>query len=233
MPDPTYKILPPHISTKEQQGDLINKLNDLVDKYYIFEEIHPVDNYTTNDPSKYLSANMGRVLKEYVDSMKNLPENKGADGFKGPQGDPGPKGPKGPTGNMGPKGPTGDQGDPGKDGQDGPDGKPGQNGNDGSAGGYTYPIDLFISGQGNVKFYGSNNGGSLSGGTISNCSTGTSNPKMVGYQAYTSVASSSGTGCLAPYMCSYGSSARIYAWQSKWAPFKNISSCGCSVFSIG
>lgn len=226
MPDPTYKILPPHISTKEQQGELINKLNDLVDKYYTFEEIHPIDNYTTNDPLKYLSANMGRVLKEYVDSMKDLPENKGADGLKGPQGDPGPKGPKGPTGNIGPKGPTGDQGDAGKDGKDGADGKPGNNGSNGSAGEYTYPTSMF-SPSGNVRIYTNIYSSGISGNSTASFNAGCS-PRMAGAQGYTSYGSNT---CPGVYMTSAESSIGIYAWTSPWAKFGT--SCGCCTFAIG
>lgn len=95
----------------------------------------PVNNWNTNDKSKYLAASMGVAFKEYID-MLNL-----AGAFKGPQGPLGPKGSQGPMGDEGPRGPNGpagskgakgDPGTDGKDGQDGPDGKDGQDGSSGS-----------------------------------------------------------------------------------------------------
>nr|DAE84773.1 MAG TPA: BclA protein [Caudoviricetes sp.] len=233
MADITYKILPPHISTKEQQGDLLSKLNDLIDKYYAYHDIVPVNDWDTNDPTKYLSANMGRVLKEYVDSMKDLPENQGNPGLKGPQGDPGPKGPKGPTGDMGPKGPRGDTGAAGKDGKDGPDGKPGQNGSPGSSGSYTYPSGMFVGtlfGAGqrlNIIF--KHDSSSVPTNSFFTRSLGSRNQSgMIGCQI-----TSSGSACTyAIYSVSTsGSNIDMYAWQSPWSP--STGSGGVALISLG
>ena len=216
--DTTYKILPPHISTKEQQGDLLSKLNDLIDKYYAYHDIVPVNDWDTNDPTKYLSANMGRVLKEYVDSMKDLPENQGNPGLKGPQGDPGPKGPKGPTGDMGPKG---------------PDGKPGQNGSPGSSGSYTYPSGMFVgtlfdTGQSlNIIF--KHDSSSVPANSFFTRSLGSRNQSgMIGCQI-----TSSGNACtyaIYPVSTS-GSNIDMYAWKSPWGP--SSGSGGEALISLG
>lgn len=107
----------------------------------------PVNNWNTNDKSKYLAASMGVAFKEYID-MLNL-----AGAFKGPQGPLGPKGsqgpmgdegPRGPNGPAGPKGAKGDPGTDGKDGQPGPDGQDGQDGNNGEV--KPAPANLYFSG---------------------------------------------------------------------------------------
>lgn len=231
----TYKILPPHISTKEQQGDLFGKLNDLITKYYTYQDIVPVNDWHTNDPEKYLSANMGRVLKEYVDSMKDLPENQGDPGLKGPIGDLGTKGTKGPPGNMGPKGPTGDPGKPGRDGADGPDGKPGKPGSSGSSGSYTYPSNLFVgtlfNSDDKLNIIFRTDSTSVPASSFFSRSLGSSRALsgMVGCQIMSPVSN----------LCTYtlypvsinGSNLEMYAWKSNWGPISG--SGGVAIISVG
>lgn len=70
----------------------------------------------------YVSDNITKVIKGYVDSIKtDLIGEKGKQGIQGLKGEKGDKGDVGPQGLMGPKGETGKDGKQGKDGKDGKD----------------------------------------------------------------------------------------------------------------